>query len=555
MFVRKWSGLPADPQFPSNIKDLGYFVNEDDEVRSIEDPDYYFKFFINRNERWNERQRFAMHQAVQAIIFERLEALGMQKTILPLGHTDLTTPHVPIFMSKDIDKASRVVVVIGETHQDLGVLAWRVATGPGGIFKGSMAFVVKELQKQQSSPTDANPPGIILANTGELTWWDGGKRTVNRIAFEGQPMASACRHNAYINFSGEFHVPGNKTAKAHIEYIFEKIISDTKLIRADAKIDFLAIGDGADVMTTVLDSMWPGPERLWDKRINCFANVGGMLPDWFVDNKDFLEGFMRERTRVWTLSTEPTDTVLSTYAGNEDTNAFTQFGSYVFSAGADALYTETMIIHCHRSVLSFMQDVALFVPFTITTMGTGEDGKTESKEVEAVRYKNPEFFTAFRDAAQEPDTWTGWVEDQESNVPDSTDTAADAQEIPADRKHTATNAFTSGEVAVEPDAEAELATEMEKCSVEEMATSKEKGNEKDKLGEGDDIPRLDGCQRDLAEIAGKVKGKGKEIEGGDEVKENGCDVEGKAHDADEGDDVVAGDKKGDEDMGKGVIVA
>lgn len=35
-----------------------YFVNAEDEIRSIENADNYFKFFINRNPRINDRQRF-----------------------------------------------------------------------------------------------------------------------------------------------------------------------------------------------------------------------------------------------------------------------------------------------------------------------------------------------------------------------------------------------------------------------------------------------------------------------------------------------------------------
>jgi hypothetical protein len=36
-----------------------YFINDVDEVRSIENPDCYFKYFSNHNARVNERQRFA----------------------------------------------------------------------------------------------------------------------------------------------------------------------------------------------------------------------------------------------------------------------------------------------------------------------------------------------------------------------------------------------------------------------------------------------------------------------------------------------------------------
>ena len=80
MFRRKWSGLPKDPNFPSDLAELGYsplpksswllcslqasryFINNVDEIRSIDDPKSYFKFFITKNERWNERQRFAMNR-------------------------------------------------------------------------------------------------------------------------------------------------------------------------------------------------------------------------------------------------------------------------------------------------------------------------------------------------------------------------------------------------------------------------------------------------------------------------------------------------------------
>lgn len=33
-----------------------------DEIRNISDPNKYFKYFITKNERWNDRQRFAMNR-------------------------------------------------------------------------------------------------------------------------------------------------------------------------------------------------------------------------------------------------------------------------------------------------------------------------------------------------------------------------------------------------------------------------------------------------------------------------------------------------------------
>ena len=70
-------------------------------------------------------------------IHSRLEKQGLQKVLLPLGAT-LTDRHVPIFATPDLKSKSRIVVIFGEPSQDLGVIAGRIANGPGGIDQGSM---------------------------------------------------------------------------------------------------------------------------------------------------------------------------------------------------------------------------------------------------------------------------------------------------------------------------------------------------------------------------------------------------------------------------------
>lgn len=38
-----------------------YFVNDEDEIRSLDNSDNYFKFFLTKNQRHNDRQRYAMN--------------------------------------------------------------------------------------------------------------------------------------------------------------------------------------------------------------------------------------------------------------------------------------------------------------------------------------------------------------------------------------------------------------------------------------------------------------------------------------------------------------
>jgi hypothetical protein len=61
MFRRLSSSLPNDPSFPADLKQLGYFINDDNQIRMIEKPEEKFLYAINKNERVNELHKEAMN--------------------------------------------------------------------------------------------------------------------------------------------------------------------------------------------------------------------------------------------------------------------------------------------------------------------------------------------------------------------------------------------------------------------------------------------------------------------------------------------------------------
>ncbi|TRX91006.1 hypothetical protein FHL15_008211 [Xylaria flabelliformis] len=376
MFVRKWSALPADPMFPSDLKGLGYFINKDDEVRSIENEDNYFKYFISRNMRVCERQRFAMNHEIH----KRLADLGLSRLFLPECTTSAPSgPNVPIFVSADLAKKSRVVIIFGEIHQDLGVLAHRVLGGMGGIEKGSLVSVVKVLLQQRCSPADATAPGIILANMGELIWWPEGGRTLSKTSFDAAPMRSAAHLGNYVDPEVNY-VPENETCGAHVKYIFEKVVPD--FVNPTAGLDIIGLGDGADIVETYLNN-----NETWERiagRINCFASVGGHFPIWEL-KCDGLQEFLKDRARAYVPSLEPLGMVLSGPDGNSDTTTFTELGCPVFSAG-EPLHVETLFIASHTLVLDWLQEVA--------------DTSSKTKP-----YKNPMFTVVYSDESREDNEW------------------------------------------------------------------------------------------------------------------------------------------------------
>ncbi|KAI1361883.1 Arb2 domain-containing protein [Xylaria arbuscula] len=379
MFRRKWSALPEDPQFESDFKSLGYFINKDDEIRSIENEDNYYKFFLDRNPRINDRQRFALNMAVQAELRQRLTNLGLLKLTLPLGADPSSSPNLPILVTPGIREKSRVVIIFGETHQDLGVLAHRVIDGPGGIDKGSMVSIVKALLQRRSSPTDPSPPGIILANMGELVWWPEGKRTLTRISFDWSPMRSAAHLGNYVDPEVNF-IHGNENPLAHVKYIFEQVVPTH--VNPDAGLDIIGLGDGADIVETYLNST-----KIWNRvgeRINCFASVGGQFPEWDVKCEG-LRQFLKDRTRAYVPSTEPLDLILADPLGNPNTTTFTSLGCPVFSAG-HAEHVEMLFITSHQIVLDWLDEVAATPP-------------------EQKPYMNPTFTILFSETERESDTW------------------------------------------------------------------------------------------------------------------------------------------------------
>jgi len=61
MFRRLPNHLPKDPTFPTDLEGLGYFINDNDQIRQAANPDQKYQFKINRNDRVNDVYKEAMN--------------------------------------------------------------------------------------------------------------------------------------------------------------------------------------------------------------------------------------------------------------------------------------------------------------------------------------------------------------------------------------------------------------------------------------------------------------------------------------------------------------
>jgi hypothetical protein len=84
----------------------------------------------------------------RAEVIERLSKLGIRQLHLPqLSMTKPNGPHIPILTPPlDVLKArKRVVVIVNDTLQDLGILAYRQLQRTLGLNGGSVVNFAKEL--------------------------------------------------------------------------------------------------------------------------------------------------------------------------------------------------------------------------------------------------------------------------------------------------------------------------------------------------------------------------------------------------------------------------
>ncbi|KAI3392324.1 hypothetical protein diail_5875 [Diaporthe ilicicola] len=374
MFRRRWSGLPEDPSFPSDLEELGYFVEpKSDEIRQIDDPRYYFHYFESKNERYNDCKRFAFNKAVRdQLIHPRLEALGLTKLALPLGadpaaYTTTTTnnPHVPIFVSPGLKSKKRVVVIVGESEQELGVIAHRVVGGQGGVDKGSMVGIARALlhPRQQDHPHDqdqdnGSDTGVVLANTGELWWWAEGGRGLTPRGALGAPMRSAVHWGRFRDAGAAGSVPRNGDALAHVACVFDQVLGNSaEFVGPGAEVQVVGVGDGAIAVQRFLDGSWVrwGGGGSGGGRVGCLALLGNALGVDSVRDEGFRE-FLREKSRLYITCQEPAGTPISGPDGNERTLLPTSYGTHVFSSG-ERYYTELTLIKAQDDLLAWLAEV------------------------------------------------------------------------------------------------------------------------------------------------------------------------------------------------------
>lgn len=169
---------------------------------------------------------------------QRLDNLGMEIMRLPLGRKS-SEPNVPILLSKNIvhDRKfpDRILVVFGEATQDLGVWAYRAIHD--GINYGSVVDLSKHVLVEKREEN----VGLILANTGQLIWHCGSRRTVTQQTWQALPRPYAAWGQPTM--SSRNKIDGHNDWYEHVKYVFDKVL--WPLINGkNTRLDVIGMSDG-----------------------------------------------------------------------------------------------------------------------------------------------------------------------------------------------------------------------------------------------------------------------------------------------------------------------
>lgn len=297
----------------------------------------------------------------------RLARFGLGPVRLPLGAA-ADEPHVTVLATDDLATAGRIVLFVGETAQDVGILAHRVVGGAGGINKGSLVSMVETLRGEQQQ----RPPAVLVFNPGQLFWWPQGQRCLSLPARQGMPRPSAA-HYPPRTLPGVNTVPGHATADEHVASVFREMLEpllpllplplpDTAGDTARSghhhhstpRLTTIAIAGGADALEGFLDQAdhW----RRWEPHMDSLVLLGGLYEATDVQTDGFRQ-FLRRRARAYIPSTAPVDMPVSGPDGNEQTMRSTHFGCPVHSSGTSWL-TELQFIEAKEAILAWGKAVA-----------------------------------------------------------------------------------------------------------------------------------------------------------------------------------------------------
>lgn len=205
-------------------------------------------------------------------VLTRLAKIGIAPLYLDQSGSHATKPsgpHIPILCPPlDVLKTRKhVILIINDSLQDLGILAYRQLQRELGLNGGSVVNFAKEIVKRGKPDAETadlfndkagvadiakDAPGLIVANTGQRYYSHKHNQAMTLRSWSAMPRKSVCHDEPKID-EVENTVPGHRDAKEHIKTIFKEIINNENVVSDHAAIYVIGIENGGQHLLEILD--------------------------------------------------------------------------------------------------------------------------------------------------------------------------------------------------------------------------------------------------------------------------------------------------------------
>ncbi|KAJ4988944.1 Arb2 domain-containing protein [Stagonosporopsis vannaccii] len=312
MFRRKEDTIAPDAYYPANLKELGFFINQVGHIRMIDAPEKPFVFNATNIERHNEVRNEALHACSRAEVIERMSNLGIRPFYFPqLAPSKPDGPHIPILAPPEdvLNKRKRIVVIINDSLQDLGILAYRLLHRELGLNGGSVVNFVNEMVRRSAlSDTaaatgfsedgtrvknDSEIPGVLVMNTGQLLYSHKHNRCMTTRSWYALPRKSIAHGHVRIH-EEENYLEGHRSPTQHVKSVFDQVLCNPDRVSPDAEVYIIAIESGASYILDVFKSDF----EKYGARITAMAMVQTSVEDLEVSHPS-LKALLHQRTRQW----------------------------------------------------------------------------------------------------------------------------------------------------------------------------------------------------------------------------------------------------------------
>jgi hypothetical protein len=259
--------VASEARFPLTLSGLNMAFN-DDGMPVDATTGAPFAYYHTPDDRVNDIRKEAFHTAIRTEMKHRLAKSGVTEHYITENSSVLATDkpkdkHVAVLMNEvsTVQAARDVIIIVGESHQDCGLFAWRLVREKKGLERGTAVGLVEavkaygESYKAGEGGQKDKPPAMIFLNPGQLFYsykhkvaqtlvsWNDGRRGENEFPppiqpenqLQGELSLSSDVANRLISSS-----TGHGDARQHVNTFLETILPT--MIDKKTRVYILAIG-------------------------------------------------------------------------------------------------------------------------------------------------------------------------------------------------------------------------------------------------------------------------------------------------------------------------